>query len=245
MAELEIALLGSFKASYNSQPLPGFRYDKVRALLAYLAVERERPHRRDELVGLFWPDSAEEDARTSLRQALAQLRAALGDSGAAQPAILVSRESVQWNPQADADVDVIAFEEALKAARLHAHRSPQSCRFCAWQLAQAIERYQGDFLAHFFLPGSAPFEDWVVLRREALQRQALEAMSQLAGYHDRRGEYPQAEACLRRILTIEPWQEEAHGWLMRLLVLRDQRAAALAQYEVCRRQLAESLGVTP
>src|SRR5512142_715643 len=118
MASLEITLFGPLTAHYNGQPLPGFRYDKVRALLAYLAVERDRPHRRDELVGLFWPDSAEEDARTSLRQALAQLHAALGDSQAAQPVVLASRESVEWNPAADADVDVIAFEEALKAARL-------------------------------------------------------------------------------------------------------------------------------
>ena len=240
MAALEIALFGSFKACYNGQPLPGFRYDKVRALLAYLAVERDRPHRRDELVGLFWPDSAEEDARTSLRQALAQLRAAIGDS-----TVLASRESVQWNPDADADVDVITFEEALKAARVHAHRSAASCRFCARQLAQAVARYKGVFLAHFFLPGSAPFEDWAVLRREALQRQALEALSRLAGCHSRRGEYAQAEDCLRRLLAIEPWQEEAHRWLMRLLVLRDQRAAAVAQYEACRRQLSEALGVEP
>ncbi len=245
MASLEINLFGSFKVIYNGQPLPGFRYDKVRALLAYLAVESDRPHRRDELVGLFWPDSAEEDARTSLRQAVAQLKAALGDSQAAQPAILAGRESVQWNPDADAEVDVIAFEEALKAARLHSHRSSSSCRFCAQQLTRAVERYQGDFLAHFFLPGSAEFEDWAVLKREALQRQALDALSQLAGYHSRRGEYAQAEDCLRRLLAIEPWQEEAHRWLMRLLVLRDQRSAALAQYEACRRHLEEALGVEP
>ncbi len=245
MAALEITLFGSFKANYNGQPLPGIHYDKVRALLAYLAVERDRPHRRDELVGLFWPDSAEEDARTSLRQALAQLRAALGDSQAVQPAVLASRESVQWNPAADADVDVIAFEEALKAARVHSHRSAASCRYCAGQLARAVGRYQGDFLAHFFLSGSAEFEDWAVLKREALQRQALEALSQLAGYHSRRGEYARAEDCLRKLLAIEPWQEEAYRWLMRLLVLQDQRAAALAQYEACRRQLAEALGVEP
>ncbi len=245
MASLKIVLFGTFKVNCNGQPLPGFRYDKVRALLAYLAVENDRPHRRDELVGLFWPDSPEEDARTSLRQALAQLRAALGDSEAARPAILAGRESVQWNPEADADVDVIAFEEALKAARTHAHRSPHSCRFCAQQFTQAVERYQGDFLAHFFLPGSAPFEDWAVLKREALQRQALDTLTQLAAYHSRRGEYSQAEDCLRRLLAIEPWQEEAHRWLMRLLVLHDQRSAALAQYEACRHQLAEALGVEP
>src|SRR5512140_1071940 len=213
MASLEIALLGAFKVSFNSQPNPGFRYDKVRALLAYRAVEREHPHRRDELLGLFWPDSPEEDARTSLRQALAQLRSAIGDSQAAQPAILANRECVQWSPQADAAVDVVAFEEALKSARLHAHRNPEGCRFCAHELTRALEHYQGDFLAHFFLPGSAPFEDWVVLKREALQRQALEALTRLAAYHEQRGEILQAEACIRRQLAIEPWQEEAHRGL--------------------------------
>ncbi len=245
MASLEIVLFGSLTVSYKGQPLSGFRYDKVRALLAYLAVEKMYPHRRDELVGLFWPDSSEEDARTSLRQALAQLRSALGDSQADRSALLVSRESVQWNPEADAEVDVMVFENTLKAARLHSHRSSGSCRFCAQQLTLAVERYQGDFLAHFFLPDGAEFEDWVVLKREALQRQALEALSQLAAYHGRRGEYPQAEACLRRQLAIEPWQEEAYRWLMRLLIARDQRSAALALYEQCRRQLEEALGVAP
>src|SRR5512146_132340 len=245
MAALEIALLGTFKVSHHGQTLPGFRYDKVRALLAYLAVEKERAHRRDELVGLFWPDSSEEDARTSLRQALAQLRSAISDCRPAQEILLVNRECVQWNPEADADVDVIGFEETLKSTRLHSHRSPASCRFCAQQLALAAGRYQGDFLAHFFIPGSAPFEDWAVLKREALQRQAPEALCQLAADHDRRGEYLQAEIYLRQQLAIEPWQEEAHRWLMRVLVLRDRRAAALAQYELCRQQLDQALGVAP
>lgn len=245
MTPLEIALLGSFKASINNQPIPGFRYDKVRALLAYLAVERECPHRRDELVGLLWPDSSEEDARTSLRQALAQLRAALGDAESDQPTILVSRESVQWNPDANADVDVIAFEEGLKTTRLHTHRNSNSCLFCAKEITRAVERYRGDFLSNFFLPSSAEFEDWAVLKREALQRQVLDALGQLAMYHVRRGEYPKAENCFRRQLSIEPWQEESHRWLMRLLVLQEQQTAALAQYEACRRVLMETLGVEP
>ncbi len=48
-----------------------------------------------------------------------------------------------------------------------------------------------------------------------------------------------------RLLNLEPWREEAHRQLMQLLVWSGQRSAALAQYETCRRVLANSLGVEP
>src|SRR6267378_3654862 len=50
------------------------------ALLAYLAAATpRRPHRRDSLVALFWPELDQEHARAALRQALHGLRHALGD----------------------------------------------------------------------------------------------------------------------------------------------------------------------
>lgn len=45
------------------------------ALLAYLALEPERPHARDTLVDLLWPDLPQASGRQSLRQALYSLRA--------------------------------------------------------------------------------------------------------------------------------------------------------------------------
>ena len=53
MAHLSLTLLGPFQASLDGQPITAFRYDKVRALLAYLAVESDRPHRRETLAGLL------------------------------------------------------------------------------------------------------------------------------------------------------------------------------------------------
>ena len=55
----------------DSQPIAGFESNKVRALLAYLAIETDRPHSRDELVGLLWPEQPDATARANLRQALA------------------------------------------------------------------------------------------------------------------------------------------------------------------------------
>ncbi|MBI1877295.1 MAG: protein kinase [Chloroflexi bacterium] len=46
-------------------------------------------------------------------------------------------------------------------------------------------------------------------------------------------------------MELESWHEEAHRQIMRLLALSSQRAVALAQYELCRRALAEELGVEP
>jgi predicted ATPase len=47
------------------------------------------------------------------------------------------------------------------------------------------------------------------------------------------------------LLQLEPWQESAHQQLMLALARRGDYTAALAQYETCRRLLAEELGVKP
>ena len=49
MACLSVSLLGPFKVTLDGTPVSGFVSIKARALLAYLAVESERPHRRDSL----------------------------------------------------------------------------------------------------------------------------------------------------------------------------------------------------
>ena len=56
------------QVTLDGAPVTGFESDKVRALLAYLAVESDRPHRRETLAGLLWPEQPENAARLSLRQ---------------------------------------------------------------------------------------------------------------------------------------------------------------------------------
>jgi predicted ATPase/predicted negative regulator of RcsB-dependent stress response len=112
-------------------------------------------------------------------------------------------------------------------------------------LEKAVALYRGHFLEGFSLKDSPLFEDWALLTRERLQRQALAAFHRLAGYNEGRGEYERACEFAWRQVELEPWLEEAHRQLMRLLALSGQRSAALAQYETCRRALAEEVGVEP
>ena len=69
MARLSIELFGPFQVTLDGEPVIGLRTDKVRALLAYLAVESDRPHRREKLIGLLWPGYPESSARRNLTQA--------------------------------------------------------------------------------------------------------------------------------------------------------------------------------
>jgi DNA-binding SARP family transcriptional activator len=237
MARLSARLLGPFQVTLDGKPVTGLRSDKVRALLAYLAVEAERPHRREKLAGLLWPDWPERSARASLRRALANLRQVIGDREAMPPFLHISRQTIQFDSASDAWIDVTAFIHLLEA------RGPlqQTIR----QLEEAVELYRGSFLEGFSIGDSPAFEEWALINRERLHRLVMEALHNLAGCHEELGEYERALQHAWRQVDLDPWREKAHRQLMRLLALSGQRGAALAQYETCRRLLSEELGVEP
>jgi predicted ATPase/DNA-binding SARP family transcriptional activator len=245
MARLSLSLLGPARITLDGQPVDGFSYHKARALLVYLAVEAGRPHPRDALVGLLWPELPDAAARTNLRQALANVREVIGDARATPPFLLATRDTIQLNPASDYALDVAAFSGLLAACEAHAHRGLERCRSCAARMAQALDMYRGDFLAEFSSGDSAPFEEWQLLHRERLHQRALDALTRLAGYHERRGDDERARHYAQRQLDLDPWHEEAHRQLMRLLAASGQRSAALAQYERCRDVLSRELGVAP
>jgi DNA-binding SARP family transcriptional activator len=245
VARLRIALLGSYTVTLDDLPLTTFPTDKVRALLAYLAVESDRAHRRETLATLLWPDSSETAARRSLRQALYRLRHTLGDHQAALPHLLVSAKEVQLNPASDHWLDVVEFEAHIAASRARHPRCLSLCPNCVAQLTAAVELYRGDFLPGFSLPDCRGFDWWERSTEEACHHQALEALTCLADHYEAHGEYDLLGHYARRKIEMEPWRESAHCRLMRALALTGKRGQALHQYEVCCCHLAQQLGVTP
>ncbi|HET89330.1 MAG TPA: tetratricopeptide repeat protein [Chloroflexi bacterium] len=246
MAQLGIRLLGTMQITLDGKPLTGFATDKARALLAYLALESARPQRRDALATLLWPDQPDNKARQNLRQTLLYLRQALDDDDqCAVPYLLVDRETVQLNPASDYCLDVTEFQALHAACQQHPHRRKGSCLPCLRRMERMADLYRGDLLEHFYVSDSTLFEEWATLRCEWLHREAIEALFTLSDYYTRRGELACARRFAWRQVELEPWREEAHRQLMRLLALEGERSAALAQYETCRRILIQELGVEP
>jgi DNA-binding SARP family transcriptional activator/class 3 adenylate cyclase len=246
MARLNIHLLGPLVVQLDGFPVDGLNWSRARALLAYLAVEADRPHPRETLSGMLWPDQPERSARTNLRNALSSLRKAIGDrarsgdrvrSGdrdAVSPCLTVTRETIQFNAASDCWVDVTAFERLASAVDATAD-----------QLERAIALYRAPFLEGFSMGDSPDLDDWALAVRERLEHQFSNALQALAANYEQRGAYARACEIARRWVTHVPWQEQAHQELMRLLALRGQRSAALAQFEACCRALREELDVEP
>jgi DNA-binding SARP family transcriptional activator len=236
MARLSVRLLGALQVTLDGTPLTGFESDKERVLLAYLVEESQLPHRREKLAGFLWPERTEAVARSNLRRVLSNLRRLLGDRNlSGPPFLLVTEHTVRLNPACDAWVDSLSFAGLLRPLR----QQPGT------QLEDAIRLYQGDFLEGFSVTYSPACEEWILLCRERYQRLMMEALHRLVEAYEKQGSYARALELACRQLEMEPWWEEAHQQLIRLLALSGHRTDALAQYEKCRRVLAEELDAEP
>lgn len=244
-SSLSICLFGPVEVRLDGEPVSGFEYNKVRALLIYLAVEAGRPHTRASLCALLWAEMPENTARQNLSQALSQLRKVLKEKQSSTSYLLTNPESVQLNPAASVEVDIARFLTLISTAETHPHRDWRLCSRCARQLSQAVSLYRGDLLAHFYVSDSASFEEWALLLRERLRQHMLSALERLVRYFEWRGAYEQAVEMARKHVEMEPWQDNNHRELMRLLALSGQRSAALAQYAHLKRMLNAELDIEP
>ena len=234
MAHLSIRLLGPFQVELAGNPVSVFKSDKVRALLAYLAMHPDRPHRREALAGLLWPEFPERSARTNLRNALANLRQVIDDQHRLPAFLQITRHTIQFNSASDYWLD------ASEIARLLLSDNPAD-----EDLEHAVELYRGTFLEGFSIADSIAFEEWILLKREQLSRQVLEILDRLVKRYELVGAQPQALSHAQRLVELEPWQERGHQQVMRLLASSGRRGEALAQFKKCRRLLQQELGVDP
>jgi predicted ATPase/DNA-binding SARP family transcriptional activator/Tfp pilus assembly protein PilF len=220
-----LRFLGAVQIVQDDQPVRGFESRKALALLGYLAAQ-SRPIPREQLVDLFWGDKPESRGRANLSWVLNRIATLL--PGCLQ----ANRHDVQFQRASSHWLDIDAF------AQLETRRNPDS-------LTSAVALYRGEFLEGLSLDGCAEFELWLVGERERWRQRTVQALETLSTHHSQRGEWEEGLHFARRLLALEPWREETHRQVMRLLARSGQRSAALAQYESCRRVLADELGIEP
>jgi adenylate cyclase len=191
---------------------------KLRALVALLASAPAAGLSREHLTALLWGDRDEEQARGSLRQALAELRRTLGDS-----TLMTDREMAAFDPGA-VRADAVEFGRLAAAGE--------------WEQAAAL--YRGELLDGVSLPDGG-FADWLLVERTRLHDLAVGVLARLL--ETQSGEA--AIATAQRLLQLDPAREETHRALMRLYAARGDRSQALRQYQFCRDTLRRDLGVKP
>lgn len=236
-ARLRIQMLGAYSVTLDDQPVRAFRTAKTRALLAFLAIEADREHSRASLATLLWGELPDSAAKTNLRIELSNLKSVL----ASHPALEIERNHVCFHSRL-ATTDVHAFRMALQAFLTLA---PEMQGAALVELAKAVDLYQGELLAGFYLQDAIDFEDWQLITREQLHEQMMLVLKTLQVGYAEQGRWVELAEVARRQLAVVPWTEAAHRYLMQALAAQGETQAALAQFEKCRAILQEELGVEP
>jgi DNA-binding SARP family transcriptional activator len=224
---LRIRLLGPLTIAVDGRPV-AIASKRARALLGYLALREGTAVARNVLIGLFWGERGEDQARASLRQTLSELRGALGK--AASSAIVASKETITW-AAGSAWIDAKVLETAADSGDEDA-------------LCAAAELLCGELIEGLSV-GEAGFEQWLATERERFRLLACNIRGRLMEAAERGGRVEEALAQGLQLLALDPLQERVHRALMRLYAAQGRHDAALAQYERCRRELSSQLGVLP
>ncbi|MEM7331406.1 MAG: BTAD domain-containing putative transcriptional regulator [Chloroflexota bacterium] len=241
--QLKINLLGPMHVTVGGETAV-FRTDALRVLLAYLAAHQGTPQRRDTLAGLLSPDRPDKEALTYLRNRLTRLRKSIGDENASPPYFDIDRKQIALRFGDDIVIDLIQFEQNLKAVETHTHRQLVGCPTCLARLEKATQLVRGDLLAGLNF-SSDTWEAWLINQREHVQQRALEGLTWLREAKMTLGEFTAVLDIAQQQLSIEPWQEAAHRAIMLAHAQLGDRNAALAQYDLCQQTLWKELGVEP
>lgn len=245
MANLDIRLLGAFRVSRAGVPITGFKSNKARALLAYLAVESRKQHHRSVLASMLWPDLPEQSALSNLRNSISLLRKLLGDTGSVSDDdssdasagrssyLLVSRDIIQFNRQSDYSLDVADFMKSVQGEQ------PLEV------LEKALSQVEGEFLDGFNLKNGPFFEKWILSQREQIDQMVNLTLRTVANGFEQQKLYEKALYYARRQLEYMPWSEETNRQLIQLYGLTGNLKQATIQYETCKHILWEELGVEP
>jgi DNA-binding SARP family transcriptional activator len=221
-APLRFELLGGFRVQVGEQPAGQALTTRQQELLAYLALNAQRPIPRQQIAESFWPDSTDSQALTNLRRELHHVRHALPEI---ESVVDTGGRTLAWNAELPFDLDVRDFDRALNAADRES-------------LQRAMAIYRGDLL-----PGcDAP---WVRPLRDSLRRRAVDALARLVQILTNERAFAEAIEQARRLLRLDPLHEATWCALMRCHAERGERATALHTYHRCVAILRREVGIEP
>src|SRR2546422_3991733 len=221
---LQLTVLGGLTLGMEDGLVSGAMTQRRRlALLALLAVARQRGLSRDKVMAYLWAESDAARARHALNQLLHIQRKLLTGRE-----LFLGGKTLRLNP-AVIRTDVGEFEDALDRGALEA----------------AVAVYGGPFLDGFFLKDAPEFERWADAQRHRLARRLCAACVDLANVSATRGDQARSAEWWRRAAEVDPLDSQIALDLVQALAAAGNRGGALDHARQHAERLHEELGVTP
>jgi len=217
-----LKLFGAASLEGPDGPVGGRAVQRRRmALLALLALARDRGLTREKLVGYLWPDSEPERARRMLSDSVYRINQAVGGE-----ALIAAGDELRLNPE-QLPCDAWEFCDAVDRED--------------WE--HAVELQKAPFLDGFYLTDALELERWVDAQRDRLRRDLARALEALAEAAEAAGQNRQAVHWWTALSSQDPYNSRTALRLVRALDRTGERVAALRHARDHEELLREEIGV--
>ncbi len=206
---------------------------KARALLALLAIRRDRVVPVEQLEDELWRGTPPAGARTTIHAHISRLRTALREADA-NATLVTSGCGYQLTVSPD-ELDSARFEMLARAGAEAASTSPETA---VSRLARSLEEWRGSALQ-----GLHDYEP-LFLEAQRLEELRLVAIEERWAAELELGGHLLAIGQLQRLVVDHPYRERLQGLLLLALHRSGRQAEALRAYQVAVNVLAE-VGLAP
>ncbi|MCY0899292.1 MAG: BTAD domain-containing putative transcriptional regulator [Firmicutes bacterium] len=227
---LSLTLFGSPTLWWNGSPVFIASW-RAQAFLWYMGAHAGQSLSRARIASLLWESGTDSERRDRLNTLLSRLRDSL-------PSWPFTGDNQRLAFDTSYAVDLTQFYACTTA---NGSAAPARRR----QLAQALALWRGPFLQDFDSPPTESYDDWLVHERQIWEVRVLAVCEELIALDQAAGAWADMAQHAHQALLIDPLQERFHRTRMHALYALGDRAAALAQYEICRELLQRELGTAP
>jgi DNA-binding SARP family transcriptional activator len=235
---LIVSLLGASRVTSENEQIWSDLGPAGRRLAGFLFTFPDRPHRRERLIDMFWPELELEKGRRAMNSAVWRLRKLLASSPEyreGQSLRTVGPETI-LERTAWLDVDTWALLQAAHTTLngSQARLDPPSVR----EIFAVLYRYEGPFL-------DGEDADWILEERERLHSLFIQSAMIIVRHLGLHGYYHDAIQLARHALRFDPYREELVRHLLTLLALDERRIDALRYYDHWIGLIRRELGISP
>lgn len=217
MAKLEFYLFDTPKI-YEDDKEVMMPVGKLSSILFYLLLKKNAI--RNEIAGMFWPNSNDYNSKTSLRNALYKIRNYFKND-----IILTPNNSILTiNEELDIFIDVEVFKE---------------------DPVNNLDLYTGDFLNGFFIKDSEDCEHWILENRMFFKELFITNMEMVIDSKLENGNFEDLENYITKLLTADIFNESAYQSLMKYYESIERYDKLIKTYYKYKKIAQEELGIPP
>ena len=231
---LRVQMFGKFELTYGDQKISctGSRSKLLWNLLAYLLCHKGELISSEELIPIIWKYDKNDNPAGAMRTAIHRARSMIGElTNDSSVQFLISKNGgYMWNPEIETDFDVENFDKLV--SKTAEKDNAEAC-------LEAIEIYEGKFLP------MQSSELWVMPVQAYYHNIYESLIDQVVPFLEKENRFEEGIVICNSALKIDPYSEKIYQYLMRFLLIAEDRQEVVRVYEEMSKLLLTTFGIMP